>query len=159
MTSFPFLRVLFTSLWLPKRKDYRYFLNEGRFELAVRVLCGTDIIELSRMGAVLERRPRLLERLFDPTETRYARAHADPTPYLAARFCAKEAVMKLLGRGIGSINFRDIVVVRESMQRPKIELTGSAARLAVELGLKDLDVSLSHSETMAMAMVVGIIED
>ena len=67
--------------------------------------------------------------------------------------------MKVLGKGIGSINFRDIVVVRVSLERPKIELTNTAAELAREVGLIDLDVSLSHSETIATAMAVGIIED
>ncbi len=125
----------------------------------MRVLCGTDVIELARMAEALERTPRLVDRIFDPRESEYAFTHANPTPHLAARFCAKEAVMKVLGKGIGSINFRDIVVVRVSLERPKIELTNTAAELAREVGLIDLDVSLSHSETIATAMAVGIIED
>lgn len=125
----------------------------------MRVLCGTDVIEIARMAEVLERTPRLVDRIFDPRESEYAYAHVDPTPYLATRFCAKEAVMKVLGKGIGTISFRDIVVVRVLLERPKIELTNAAATIARKVGLVDLDVSLSHSKTIATAMAVGVIQD
>jgi holo-[acyl-carrier protein] synthase len=124
----------------------------------VKVLCGTDVLEIERMRKAVVRSPALVERIFCPLEISYADAHKDPIPYLAARFCAKEAVMKLLGSGIGVISFREVEVVRTPSRRPKVELSGRAAIVAEELGVTSIDLSISHSHSVAVATAVAMVQ-
>ena len=79
----------------------------------------------------------------------------DPGPRLAARFAAKEAVLKALGVGIGSAAFRDVEVVRAESGEPHLVLTGSAAALAHARGVTRWHVSLTHTDTVAVASVVA----
>ena len=98
---------------------------------------GIDLIEIERVERALERRPRLAERLFTPAELAYARARARPGRHLAARFAAKEAVIKALGQGVPP---KDIEVV--SGEPPALVLHGRAAELA---GDTEIAISLTHS--------------
>src|SRR4051794_41781834 len=91
--------------------------------MALRV--GIDLIEIDRVERALERRPRLAERLFTPAELAYARERARPGRHLAARFAAKEAVIKALGRGVPP---KEIEVV--SGKPPRLQLHGQAAEVA-----------------------------
>ena len=83
---------------------------------------GIDLIEIDRVERALERRPRLAERLFTPAELAYARERARPGRHLAARFAAKEAVIKALGRGVPP---KEIEVVGGGP--PRLQLHGQAA--------------------------------
>jgi holo-[acyl-carrier protein] synthase len=98
----------------------------------------------------------LRERLFTEAERSYADARADPTERYAVRFAAKEAVMKALGVGLGEIQMRDIEVRRADSGAPEIVLHGTAAALAVSRGVQRWLVTLSHSETVAQAIVVAL---
>ena len=86
---------------------------------------GIDLIEIERVERALERRPRLAERLFTPAELAYARERARPGRHLAARFAAKEAVIKALGQGVPP---KEIEVI--SGEPPRLQLHGQAADLA-----------------------------
>ena len=111
---------------------------------------GIDLIEIRRLERALERRPRLAERLFTEEELAYARARARPGRHLAARFAAKEAVVKALGlRGLG---LREIEVV--AGEPPRVRLSGAAAEAARERGL-EVGISLSHSRELATAVAVA----
>jgi holo-[acyl-carrier protein] synthase len=117
---------------------------------------GIDAVEIDRFRAVLARRPRLAGRLFTDGERAYgARAH-DPAPRLAARFAAKEAVMKALGVGLGAFAFRDVEVVRAPSGAPSLVLTGAAAALAERRGVAGWRVSLTHTDRMAEAVAVAL---
>ncbi|MHB8680795.1 MAG: holo-ACP synthase [Acidimicrobiales bacterium] len=116
---------------------------------------GLDAVELARFRRVLERRPRIAERLFTDAERAYAAGGADPGARLAARFAAKEAVLKALGVGIGAAAFRDVEVVRAASGAPSLQLAGRAARLARDRGVTRWHVSLTHTETTALASVVA----
>ncbi|HZU74417.1 MAG TPA: holo-ACP synthase [Acidimicrobiales bacterium] len=118
---------------------------------------GIDVVEVPRMRVVLGRRPRLADRVFTEAERAYAARKRDPTERLAARFAAKEAVMKALGVGIGTVAFREIEVVRGPRGAPTIAVTGRAAEWAARRGITDWRISLTHSELIAAAVVVGII--
>ncbi len=99
---------------------------------------GIDVIEIERIERALERRPRLRERLFTRAELAYADARARPGRHLAARFAAKEAVIKALGAervGPGSIE------VVATGGPPEVRLTGAAAEAAG--GPRDL--GLAHA--------------
>jgi holo-[acyl-carrier protein] synthase len=114
---------------------------------------GIDIIEIARVRRVLEHHQgRFLERVYTPLEIAFCRGRL---PELAARFAAKEAVMKALGTGVRGIKWRDIEVLPNPRGKPLIALYGTAAARAEAIGLHELDVSLSHSRAYAIAAVVG----
>ena len=79
---------------------------------------GTDLVEVERFRLAMQRRARLAERLFSDDEREYAFRQYDPAKNLAARFGAKEAVMKALGVGLWKFAFRDVEVVRRPRRRP-----------------------------------------
>ena len=114
---------------------------------------GVDVIEISRVAATLGRfGDRFLERIYTPGEIAYCRGRA---PQLAARFAAKEAVMKALGTGTRGVGWREVEVTRKRTGEPQIELHGRAAQRAGKLGIDRIAVSLSHSREYAVASVVG----
>ena len=83
------------------------------------------------------------------------RGPSAPLLQLAARFAAKEAVMKALGTGTRGIGWKDIEVTRKPTGEPEIALHGRAMVRARKLGIDRLAISLSHSKNYAVASVVG----
>lgn len=116
---------------------------------------GTDLLDVDRLRSALGRTPGLVDRLFTAGEQDHVRRHRDPVPHLAARFAAKEAVMKSLGVGIDSVAFTDIDVVSDPGGRPSVVLSGRAATRAEEVGARIFHVSLTHTATLAQALVVA----
>jgi holo-[acyl-carrier protein] synthase len=120
------------------------------------LVCGVDIVEVSRVEGVLARHgQRFLDRIYSPLEVAVSRGRAGE---LAARFAAKEAVSKALGVGIfGSdgLRWRDVEVLPDRRGRPLLYLYGRALARSHELGIQELAVSLSHDGGLAVAMVVG----
>ncbi len=114
---------------------------------------GVDAIEIERIKDALERfGDRFLRRIYTQREAeRYGRRPAE----LAARFAAKEAVMKALGTGIRGVRWRDIEVVSNRRGKPIIVLHETAARRARLLGFTHFAVSLTHSRTESIAMVIA----
>ncbi len=112
---------------------------------------GIDIIEIERIRQALERRPGLAARLFTEGEREYCDRRADPAPHYAARFAAKEATAKALGRWL---RWQEVEVVKEQTGRPRLALYGEAAALARLAEGGGLLVSLSHSRDYAVACVV-----
>jgi holo-[acyl-carrier protein] synthase len=110
---------------------------------------GIDLLEIDRMERALERYPRLAERVFTEAEREYAAARARPGRHLAARFAAKEAVVKALGL-TGGFGLSEIEVV--AGEPPAVRLSGRAAEAGRGL---DLDVSLTHSRDFAAAIAVA----
>ncbi len=118
---------------------------------------GTDLVDLDRFRDALERTPGLVPRLFSPDEQAYAERRNDPTERYAARFAAKEAVMKALGVGLGACEFTDIEVVRdEDSGAPAVALRGRAAALAEEAGVTRWLLTLTHSHAAAHAIAVAL---
>jgi holo-[acyl-carrier protein] synthase len=117
---------------------------------------GTDLVEIDRFRLAMQRRARLPERLFSDAERAYAFRHNDPVPRLAVRFAAKEAVMKALGVGLGAFKLRDVEVVRRRSGAPQLLLRGKAAVLAAERGVTAWHLSLTHTDSMAMAVAVAL---
>jgi holo-[acyl-carrier protein] synthase len=117
---------------------------------------GIDAVDVERFRRVVARRPALVGRLFTDSERAYAARSADPGPRLAARFAAKEAVLKALGVGIGGAAFREVEVVREDDGSPGLSLSGRAASLATGRGVGAWFVSLTHTDALALASVVAV---
>ena len=116
---------------------------------------GIDAVDVERFRRLLERRPQLLRRVFTDAERTTMSARADPVPGLAARFAAKEATMKALGTGLGGVRFADVEVVRGAAGAPCLEITGLAAARAAALGVRSWHLSLTHTDSVAAAVVVA----
>ncbi len=115
---------------------------------------GVDIVVVDDLRRRIERSPGLEERVFDPAESAWCRKMADPWQHFAARFAAKEAVMKALGTGwSGGVAFQDIVVVRDGDGPPVAMLKGEAGRRVEAAGGK-MSISLSHAGGTAIAFAV-----
>src|SRR4051794_22090977 len=107
------------------------------------------------MRTVLARTPTLVGKLFTSGEQAYAEAANDPTERYAARFAAKEAVMKALGVGLGAVDWHDIEVVRTDRGAPELRVTGRARELAVDAGITRWLLTMTHTATMAEAIAVA----
>ena len=117
---------------------------------------GVDICKVERIAESLQRfGERMEKRLFTPDELAYCRGHKDPMPHLAARFAAKESVMKALGRGIGAMAFTDIEVRSGVSGAPRPMLSGRAQQCASELGVRGWHLSLTHTASLAQAVAVA----
>ncbi len=116
---------------------------------------GVDLVEVDRMRRTLARTPALVERLFTDAERAYCERRRDPTERFAARFAAKEAVMKALGVGLGAVGWHEVEVVRAESGRPSLALTGRAADLAAELGVVRWHLTMSHTSRVAEAIAVA----
>lgn len=119
---------------------------------------GSDLVEIPRFRLALARRPTLAARLFSDAEREYAARFIEPAPRLAARFGAKEAVMKALGIGLWKFPLRDVEVVRRPSGQPELALHGRAAELAAERGVTSWRLTLTHSDFMAMAVAIAVID-
>jgi holo-[acyl-carrier protein] synthase len=114
---------------------------------------GIDMIEIARVRRVLDRHPdRFLNRVYTPPEIAYCRGRLGE---LAARFAAKEAVMKALGTGVRGIAWKEIEILPNFRGKPLVTLHGNAAARAIAIGLHEIDISLSHTHIYALAVVVG----
>ncbi|MCY3912367.1 MAG: holo-ACP synthase [Chloroflexi bacterium] len=119
-----------------------------------RVRTGVDLIEIERIRQAHQRYgQRFLNRIYTPVEQARCRGRADE---LAARFAAKEAVSKALGTGMRGVLWKEIEVVNDPRGKPLVRLYGAAERRAAELGIADLDISLTHSRDQAIAFVVAL---
>jgi holo-[acyl-carrier protein] synthase len=116
---------------------------------------GTDLVDIDRFRRTLARTPTLVHKLFTEGERAYADAAGDPAERYAARFAAKEAVMKALGVGLGAFDWHDVEVVRASSGAPTLRITGRAAVLADEAGVRAWSISISHTGAVAQAVVVA----
>jgi holo-[acyl-carrier protein] synthase len=115
---------------------------------------GVDLVELWRIEGVLERWGKsFLDRIYTPGEQAFSKGRI---PQLAARFAAKEAVMKALGTGIRGVGWREVEVTRKRGQPPFILLHGRAKARAERMGVNELSISLSHSKDYAIASVVMV---
>ncbi len=118
---------------------------------------GADISEIKRIERSLKRfGSRFLRRVFTDREREYAFSRKFPAQHLAARFAAKEAVMKVLGTGWGrGVKWREIELIRGDVGPPRLELSGTASELARGMGISRWHVSVSHAGGMAVAFVVA----
>jgi holo-[acyl-carrier protein] synthase len=119
---------------------------------------GTDLIETKRIQESIDRYgERFLERVFTAGEIAYCmRKKKNAAESFAARFAAKEAGAKALGTGISrGITWRELEVRREASGRPTLHLSGRAAELAKAMGVRRVQLSLTHSRELAMAVVVA----
>jgi holo-[acyl-carrier protein] synthase len=120
---------------------------------------GTDLIEIERIQVSMDRfGERFLERVFTAGEIAYCMRKRQPAESFAARFAAKEAGAKALGTGISrGVSWKEIEVRREMGQRPTLHFSGRAGELAKAMGVRRVQLTLSHSRSLAIA--VAVVED
>lgn len=119
------------------------------------LLVGVDIIEIDRIKKAVNRNPRFCKRIYTDKEQDYCAAQANPYPSLAVRFAAKEAFRKLSPQLTSRIKFKDLEVDTITGGKPVLNLYGQARKNAESVGLKEIDISLSHSRQQAVAVVVA----
>jgi holo-[acyl-carrier protein] synthase len=117
---------------------------------------GTDLVATDRIDRLLHEQPELAERVFTPRELAYcAGRRGGRGTHLAARFAAKEAVMKALGTGVArGVEWTDVEIVNQLGGRPTVRLYGAAAKLAGRHRMRQAEVSLTHTAGLALAHVV-----
>lgn len=116
---------------------------------------GTDLVDVVRFRGVLERTPGVVERLFTAAELEVVAPRRDRVPGLAARFAAKEAVMKAMQCGMADVAFGEIEVRGGGETAPTVSLTGRAAERAAARGITTWHLSLTHTDDLAHAVVVA----
>lgn len=116
---------------------------------------GIDVVDIERFRVSLTRTPSMRERLFTAGELAYVADKSDPVPSLAARFAAREAVMKSMGLGLGAFGFHEVWVERAESGVPSLAVVGRAAELADARGITRWHLSLTHSDLVAAAYVVA----
>ncbi len=119
----------------------------------IRITTGIDVIEIQRIEAALERwGERFMHRIYTEAEVDHCRGRAES---LAGRFAAKEAVSKALGVGIRRLRWRDIEILADPRGKPTVRLHGRAAEVAAHQHLTGFDISITHSRSDAVVIVVA----
>jgi holo-[acyl-carrier protein] synthase len=117
---------------------------------------GVDIAEVERVKAAIERHGEtFLRRVYTEREREYCERFKNKFERYAGRFAAKEAAMKALGTGWArGVRWVDVEVVRQKGGRPTMALAGEAGKVAERLGVKNIALSITHTETQALAQVI-----
>ena len=117
---------------------------------------GIDLAEVSRVRQAIERfGGRFLDRIFTPAEIAYVERKANRFERYAARFAAKEAAMKAIGTGWkGGVRWRDFEVVNLPSGKPTLLLHGRAAEIGAGLGIRSIELSMTHTADLAQAFVI-----
>lgn len=115
---------------------------------------GVDLADISKVDSLLEKYPRFAERCFTEHERAYASRFANPARRYAARFAGKEAAMKSMGTGWRRIRWTDIEITGGG--QPRVNLFGTAARRAEMLGVTEILVTITHTDTSALVMAVAV---
>ncbi len=126
----------------------------------MKLRVGVDAVGVERLERIVRDDERRQAALFTERELAYCRGKRRCYEHMAARFAAKEAVLKAFGTGLSQrIRWTDVEVLNDASGRPRIRLEGAVASFAERHGLKDLDVSLTHTDGLAIAHAVSVWED
>lgn len=119
---------------------------------------GVDMVACDRLREAIDRHgERFLRRVFTPIEIEYCSKKRRRIEHLAGRFAAKEAVLKVLGTGwAGGASWTDVEIRNLPSGKPEVFLSGQTRRIADELGLREILVSISHIKTHAIASAIGL---
>ena len=112
------------------------------------------MVEIARIQNAIEKNPHFMERVYTKEEIAYCQRKKNPWQSFSARFAAKEAVSKAFGTGIGPVGLTEIEIRNKSNGQPEVVLHGKAQAMADSRNIQRVHVSLSHSETYAMATAV-----
>ncbi len=114
---------------------------------------GIDVVDVARIEAAISRWDRFVDKIFTQNESHYARASSNIVEKFAARFSAKEAAIKAL-RAPSGMSWHDLEIINEDDGAPKMILSGQALNVANQLAVKQIFVSMTHTKTIASAVVL-----
>ena len=119
---------------------------------------GTDIVEIVRIGEMIERHGELfLQRVYSEQEIKYCQRHKLAIQHYAGRWAAKEAIMKTLGTGFTKgVSWTDIQILNETSGKPYVDLSGGAQRVAKQRGIDDVLITISHCKAYATATAIAL---
>ena len=116
---------------------------------------GVDIAEIDRIKRSISDGDHFKKRVFTEVEQNYCDSIKNSAESYAARYAAKEAFFKALGTGWrGDLKFTDLEVVNNELGKPIVNLHNEAQRMAEEMGVKSVHISLSHTKEMAIAYLI-----
>lgn len=120
------------------------------------ILNGVDIVKVSRIEDLMNKNKNdFLNRVFTKKEIEYIEERNNSPQTVAGLFAAKEAISKLLGTGIGKVNFKHIEIVHDKRGRPCVLLHDKGEEISKELNIKYIQISISHEREYAIAFAVG----
>ena len=119
---------------------------------------GIDLVDCPRIEQMIQRHgKRFVKRVFTAGEQAYAEKNKNEVEKLAGRFAAKEAVLKLVGTGWrGKIAWTDIEIINNAAGQPEVTLSGEVEKIADNLGIKHISVSITHTANFAIASAVAL---
>lgn len=117
---------------------------------------GTDLIEVSRIEEAVHKNGRFVERFYGEGERAYFEACRANAQTLAANFAGKEAVLKVFGTGLRGCQLSEIEILRDDLGKPIVKLSGSALKIAEDLEISQIMISLSHTKEHAIAYAIGL---
>lgn len=117
---------------------------------------GIDNVQSIRMKEMLLKwADRVENRVFDEAELEYSKSKGETHLHLAARFAAKEALFKALGKGLSEgMTWTDVMVQNDETGKPHLVLKRKAKEIADKMGVATIHVSLSHTDECAIAVVI-----
>ena len=116
---------------------------------------GTDIIEVNRIQKLLDKQKRFKERIFTRGEIDYCELKTNSAQNYAARFALKEAFLKAIGTGWREgVSFKEIEIKNNKKGKPELILSGKAKTITEQLGVTNIQVSLSHLKDLAIGFVI-----
>ncbi|BBB46831.1 holo-ACP synthase [Pelolinea submarina] len=123
----------------------------------MKLITGLDLVEIARFRQLNpEILSRFYERVFTPAEIEYIGKRFEAA---AGIFCAKEAIVKALGCGIGPVSWQEVEIHHTADGMPQADLHGSALQLANQMGMQQCSISISHTREYASAVAVALLED
>lgn len=121
------------------------------------LLHGIDLVECRRIASMIERHEhRFFERVLTDNERKLAAAFTNPTQFVAGRWAAKEAILKMIGTGWrGGICWKDMEILPNELGQPIVTLRGETERIAKRLGIQTIALSITHTAQSAAASAIG----
>ena len=117
---------------------------------------GVDIVKISRIENLLKnKRDKFLEKIFTQTEREYIQNKNYNLQTISGMFAAKESLSKLLGTGIGKVGWRDLEILHDNKGKPYVQLYNKGLSISQKLGIKNIELSISHEKEYAIAFVIG----
>jgi len=119
---------------------------------------GLDLVECARIARLLAEHPeRFPRRVLTEAERDRAASLKDPVPFVAGRFAAKEAILKMIGTGWrGKVAWTDMEILPDPLGQPVVRLSGETARIATGMGIHRVLISITHTASHAAASVIGV---